>query len=241
MTGISTNADRAQTALANQNATNHVGLNAITSIGTGLANGGVGVAGGLSSAAANAASTSLENANRNSSQALRSSAANAGTGAQNNNSAYLRDTNKSLADFSARGDYQNAIAGIQSKIQDAALTQPTTSGQVGGESINLIHGNVELSIRWKTIDAAAQSSIGEYWLRYGYAVEQFSKIDRLMVMTKFTYWKLKETYIRTAPMPESYRQAIRGMFEKGVTLWADPDDIGVIDMADNKALDGVTL
>jgi hypothetical protein len=60
-------------------------------------------------------------------------------------------------------------------------------------------------------------------------------------MTKFTYWKLRETYIAAGPMPEIFRQTIRGIFEKGVTVWADADDIGMIDIATNTPKAGITL
>lgn len=238
---LANNTSAAQNAIANQSARNHLGLNAVQSIGQGLANGGVGVIGGVASAAANAASTSMDIATRNASTSLSMGANTQGTQNTLDNAAYMRDTTRDLADFAARGDYQNTIAGNNAKIQDTKMTQPSVSGQVGGEAMNLIHGTVELSVRFKTIDRSAQTSIGEYWLRYGYAVEQFAKVSQLMVMTKFTYWKLKETYIKTAPMPESYRQALRGMFEKGFTLWVDPDDIGQIDLADNLPLEGITL
>lgn len=240
-TDISVTASRAQSALANQNAQNHALLSATSTVGSSMLVSPAGMPGGLASAAAQAAGTSLDIQNRNASTGLSSQASYDAMGASNNNSGYLRDTNRSMAEFAAKGDYQNQIAGINAKVQDTKLMQASTSGQVGGEAIDLIHGNVELSLRWKTIDLSAQASIGEYWLRYGYAVEQFAKLDKLMVMSKFTYWKLKETYLKTAPMPESYRQAIRGMFEKGVTLWANPDDIGNIDLADNVPLEGITL
>jgi hypothetical protein len=60
-------------------------------------------------------------------------------------------------------------------------------------------------------------------------------------MSKFTYWKLSETYISAANMPESFKQTIRGIFEKGVTVWADPTYIGNTDIADNVPLDGIIL
>jgi hypothetical protein len=61
------------------------------------------------------------------------------------------------------------------------------------------------------------------------------------VMDKFTYWKLKETYITSSTCPEGFKQTIRGIFEKGVTVWSDPSDIGNVDTAANNALTGVTL
>jgi len=61
-----------------------------------------------------------------------------------------------------------------------------------------------------------------------------------MAMTKFTYWKMSESYIKAAPMPESYKQVIRGIFEKGVTVWATPADIGNIDISDNAIIPGIS-
>ena len=161
---------------------------------------------------------------------------------QTNQTSYVNDTNKSLADWSARGDYENSIAGINAQVNDASMIQPTTSGQAGGDVFNLATGNMELSVRWKFIDNSALRVVGEYWLRYGYAVRTFTVIPaNFMVMSKFTYWKLLETYIVSSSMPEGFKQIIRGIFEKGVTIWADPSYIGDTDLADNQPLGGITL
>lgn len=209
---------------------------------SGIAAGGTGVVGAVFNQAMGGvnAGISLNQSNRNLNTATQVSAGT--NAAQNNQAALLRDTNKSLADWSANGDYENSIAGINAKVQDAHLIQPTTSGQMGGETMNLVNGGLEVSLRWRMIDEAAIRTVGEYWLRFGYAVRKFAVIPAdLMVMTKFTYWKLSETYVTSAPMPEFFKQAIRGIFEKGVTVWADPNDIGNIDYADNAPLDGIVL
>jgi hypothetical protein len=156
---------------------------------------------------------------------------------------YVRDTNKDYADFATKGDYANAIAGINAKVQDARLTQPTTSGQVGGDAFNLAKYKWGYDLKLKTLQPAAMRTVGEFWLRYGYRVNQFvqSMPFDLQVMEKFTYWKLRETYLTSSECPETFRQTIRGIFEKGVTVWRDPDDIGFIDIADNEPLEGITL
>lgn len=121
------------------------------------------------------------------------------------------------------------------------MTQPSTSGQFGGDAFNLINNTYGYSLRWKFINPQAMRQIGDYWLRYGYAIHQFITIPTtLKVMSKFTYWKLAETYISQARIPESFKQTIRGIFEKGVTVWSDPDDIGNIDWSDNTPLPGVS-
>lgn len=159
-------------------------------------------------------------------------------------SGQIRDTNVSLARFAARGDYHNAVAGINAKIQDSKMLQPSTAGQFGGDAMNLAHSNVEVSARWKIIDNSTLKRIGNYWLRYGYAVEQFVQFSTLpsdlQCMSKFTYWKLSETYITSGKIPEQFKQTIRGIFEKGVTVWADPGYIGTTVLSDNTPKDGIS-
>ena len=64
--------------------------------------------------------------------------------------------------------------------------------------------------------------------------------DSLMCMTNFTYWKLHEFYLRSSTCPEEYRLTIKGIFEKGVTVWNNPNKIGVTDYADNDPLPGIS-
>jgi hypothetical protein len=190
---------------------------------------------------ANAAVSHAIGANQaNGALGISNAAAAASTKAGTENSAYLRDSNKSLADWSANGDYQNQIAGINARVQDAKLTQPTTAGQVGGNAFNLATYRWGVDIKVKRLTPAFMNAIGEYWLRYGYAINRFGKMpEGFMVMEKFTYWKLKESYITASQCPENFKQVIRGIFEKGVTVWKNPADIGNIDIADNAPLGGV--
>jgi hypothetical protein len=155
----------------------------------------------------------------------------------------IRDTNVSLARRAAKGDYLNNIAAVNAKVQDAALTQPSIAGQFGGDAMNLAHNKAEVSARWKLLDNAAVKRIGNIWLRYGYAVQQYvdmSKYPDFMFMSKFSYLKLSETYVIEAPIPELFKQTIRGIFEKGVTVWSDPSDIGTTAPTDNQPKDGIS-
>lgn len=162
--------------------------------------------------------------------------------ATNNAQAGLsRDTNMDLARFASRGDYANAIAGINARVQDAAMIQPSVAGQFGGDSTNIAGGTLEFSVRWKLIDAAALRIVGDYWLRFGYAIRAFIQPPQsLMVMSRFTYWKMTEAYLSSSMVPEGHKQVLRGIMEKGFTVWNNPADIGVIDFADNVALPGVS-
>lgn len=167
---------------------------------------------------------------------------NRSTQADIENRQFLKNSNYDYATFAARGDYANEIAAINAKVQDARLIQPTTSGQIGGDAFNLATYKWVLSARVKTVQPAIMRAIGEYWLRYGYAVQTFSTLpSNYQVMSKFTYWKLRETYITSSSCPELFKQTIRGIFEKGVTVWKTPSEIGNVDLAANLPLTGVTL
>jgi hypothetical protein len=156
---------------------------------------------------------------------------------------YIRDTNKDLADWAAKGDNAQAIAAINAKVQDLALTPPFSVGVAGGEQFLMTQGQgVQLYLLFKTIGPNAMMNICEYWLRYGYAINTYVRNipNDLMVMSNFTYWRLVETYLVGTNLPEWVKAAIRGIFEKGVTVWQDPRKIGLIDIADNVAKTGIS-
>lgn len=229
------NAQAQSTNLANQASMARAiqgGINSIGALGNGP-QGAIGVATGIANTAIG---TTIDINVRNQEMGISQGLAQGQNRATTDNSAYMRDTNKNLADFAARGDYSNTIAGIAARVQDAKLTQPTTSGQIGGDAFNLARYKWGYDLKLKMLSPAAMKVIGEFWLRYGYAVQLYKTPPaNLQVMTSFTYWKMKETNIR-GNIPEPMKQAIRGIFEKGVTVWNDPNEIGVIDMAINQPL-----
>lgn len=229
---IGINASQRQAQLSNETA----GYNAIKGgVNNALGANALGLANTIADYAIGTNQTSMSNS-------ISTGSALATNRAETSNSSYARDSNLDYASFANQGDYENAIAGIQAKIQDAKLIQPTTSGQMGGDAFNLASYKWGYDVKLKMVGGAAMNQVGEFWLRYGYAVNRFGKMPAsFMVMEKFTYWKLKETYITGSSCPETFKQAIRGIFEKGVTVWKNPNDIGNIDIADNAPLTGVTI
>ena len=226
--------------------------NAIGSLATGNVGGAVGaIAGTAIGAWAN--QQSYDNSVSSNSQALSNTfATNAATTSQanayslaqtnlsNQQTMQLADMNKQLAQATAQGDYENTIAGINAQVQQTQTVPPTTSGALGGDAFNLANGLIGVMIRFRQIPPAAMQAIGEVWLRYGYYVQRFMTLPaNLMAMSNFTYWKLHELYVRSSTCPEEYRLTVKGIFESGVTVWTDPDKIGVTDYADNTPLSGI--
>jgi hypothetical protein len=237
---------QSQRNMANMVSTMHMGQGIINGVVGGLSSAAMGnPIGGLASAASGTINAGMTNTiNQVGNDESANIATAAGMGHYQNaaqTAGYVMDTNKAYADYAAKGDYANEIAGINARVQDIQLTQPSTSGQIGGDAHLLATYNWGIWVKIKTLQPAAMAVIGEYWLRYGYAVSRFVQPPaNLMCMSKFTYWKMKETYL-VGQLPEAHKQAIRGILEKGVTVWADPSYIGFTDPADNAPLTGITL
>lgn len=250
LAAIGMNADASSTGIANQLAQDSAMLNLIggtaSGAGMGAFAGPLGaVAGGIGGAASGVMglmNTGNQVNASNAQLANRLSSGQAASDTQSGVGGYMRDTNKALSDWAARGDYESAIAGLNARSRDMELTPPSMAGQSGGELLGVINYRFGYLVRVMMPDQASIQTVGEYWLRYGYSVNRFMFLpSSLQVMDKFTYWKLKETYIGSSPVPEGFKQAIRGIFEKGVTVWANPDDMGYIDPAENKPLSGIAI
>lgn len=242
---IQQNANNARTDLQNRNEIIH----GASGVLAGLMSGNPATA--LAEGVTSVVNTGIAVSNANAQNSITNNAIQASNTSQNVYASEVGGRNYDFAQYAAKGDYQNAINAVQARVQDAKMIQPTSVGQLGGESfIASLMGIIGLGygVGWriytkiKQIDHNYMALIGEYWLRYGYAINRFGTMpDSFKCMTKFTYWKLKETYITSSLCPEVYKQTIRGIFEKGVTVWVNPNDIGNIDLADNQPLAGISL
>lgn len=153
----------------------------------------------------------------------------------------IADNNLELARNAAKGDYQNAIAGINATVQDAALTPPSTVGQSGGQGFNWKNGLVCITVTYKTLSGASLSAVADYFRRYGYSVRRFltlGSVRHMLCMSKFAYWRAMGASLTCADANESERETMRGIIEKGVTLWDAPESIGNTAATDNNARDG---
>lgn len=250
---IGVNLANQRNAIGNTSAIGHTALNGIGGVIGGAASGGAaGAAGGLMSGVMSAGSTAINVMANNAMTAagnaasiaqtnVANSASTASTGISQAGASYVRDTNKQYADYSTRGDYANTIAGINARVQQLKMVPPSVVGQQGGETFNRAVWNWSLTLKVKTITDGALRILCDIWSRYGYATDRYisSLGDKLSVMTKFTYWKCSEVY--ATPMnwcPWNYVNTIRGIFEKGVTVWNSPDDIGTVSIYENDPVYG---
>lgn len=138
------------------------------------------------------------------------------------------DANYQLQQWAARGDYQQAIAAIDASVQNAQVLPPTFSGTIGGGFMGSLAswGLVKYIISGHTLTLGYQARIASYWQKFGYAVCEYMAIaTKFCVMEEFTYWKAQDVTL-TGEIEEGVKEAIRGIFEKGVTVWRSADHIG---------------
>lgn len=261
---IATDSLNQQLAISNTSATNSANI----ALGTGIASGAVSAVGSLASgnvggAVAGVANTAISGvsnrmqlsntidtanataANQRSTMAANTAQANTygnqTTALQNQQTQAVANLNADYARMAAKGDYANAIAGINAKIQDSKLSQPSISGGMGGDVMLYANDRSQVAMRFKQLPPSSMKNIGEYWLRFGYYVQRFvTPPADLACMEHFTYWKMQECYLSSSLCPEEFRQTIRGIFEKGVTVWKTPSEISTLDYADNNPLTGIS-
>lgn len=79
----------------------------------------------------------------------------------------------------------------------------------------------------KTQDMGAIVQTGDYWLRYGYAYNGNWNFNGDWTLNhKYCYWKLADFWVKGLNIPDMYMDGLRFLLFGGVTVWADPDDIG---------------
>lgn len=229
------------TQLTNQQISNDLAIQkwqnqAPVSVATGAIGGAIGGAGagpvGVASGAVIGGATAAVNAyvqaeniaatNEASMQMTRNSVA-AAAGNANRNAA--------LANAQANLDYANAMRSLNAGIADAALTSPSISGQAGGNGFAYKIGTFSnVYVKYMRPTPQFVESVGMYWKRYGYATNRFVDMGKtpLSLMTYVTYWQCAEIYLECGSMDETEKNALRGMFNRGLSVWSNPNEIGRI-------------
>lgn len=230
---------------AAQNTLNGYTQSTITDLASQLPSGSTGSASGASFTEGIA--TGLMNVASNASNLLGTTAyyasgqAAAALGQQQFDTSYRAATanagaNQALSLWANKGDYQQTIASIEATVQDAALTPPNQSGVLGGgmQAILASWGLNNCYLFAKTLYPEYQRVIGGYWDRFGYAVNEFVSIGTSFnLMSKLTYWKLQDVTIECGYADETARSVLKGIFEKGVSIFSSPDYVAAAPYNEN--------
>ena len=210
-------------------------INDAANVASGVATGAMGVAASANKGTAlvGAGVNSMGDAAQFMTNALMNQASiNTNQGIANRNystSTGVASNNLATANRIAGGDYDNQVAGIDASYADAALTQPSQSGNVGGAGL-LYSNNVYYTVEvwYKTVSDDAIIRNGDYFLRFGYAINRFMDIPRgLVYNSNYSYWKVQQLVFTRSSSNDTERNVIKGIFSKGVTVWRDPKAVGI--------------
>ena len=142
---------------------------------------------------------------------------------------------RNTAVTNAQRDRQRAIDDIANDIKQAALRTPEIFGQFA-DGQHATTKPMALFAHVVTQDKAAISAAGDEFLRYGYRLDKQWHFDGNWNVGKhFTYWKLRDFWVRNLNVPDMYADSLRFFLFGGVTVWRRPEDIGNVSIYENGA------
>jgi hypothetical protein len=234
MWGNSAMAD-SQSRYNNMRATVQAAQGGITALGGVMGLNGQAAGAGIAQAATAGVNAMISNSQAQSTANIQNQLASGASQISQQQQRTVRDTNYEMAQFAANGDYEAAIASINGQRQDMQVIPPSVVGQTSGYVSAMVSQGLVIDARIRFLSPNAMRSVGDFWLRYGYLMNVWVKMpNKLSLMTEFTYWKLVECYLVDTFIPEGFKATVRGIFEKGVTVWRSPQRIGNTNIRNNK-------
>lgn len=176
---------------------------------------------------ANNAATTKANASRDLTAATSAAANSYGTETGNATRSY------NTAAANAGRTQTQAQSAITNDIAQAALTSPLVFGSFSnGDSA--VTKPMALFANIVTQSKSAIAAAGDEFLRYGYMYDRQWAFDGNWNIGKhFTYWKLKDFWVKDLQVPDMYMDKLRFFLFGGVTIWRKPEDIGHVSIYDN--------
>ncbi len=91
-----------------------------------------------------------------------------------------------------------------------------------------------VQVKARTQSKQAIRSAGDEFVRYGYMLNQIWEMDELCLMNHYTYWKAKDCWVYDkCETSDLAQRSISDIFQQGVTVWSDPNEIGRVNPYDN--------
>lgn len=122
------------------------------------------------------------------------------------------------------------------RFLDARRGAPVKLTETSGDGANMYYGQNGIQFRLRTQSDSAIAQTAAQFARYGYALNQIWDVESsgLNLMKHFTYWKASDIWVDVRNVASSeIGAAIQRVFENGVTVWSNPDEIGKVGIYDN--------
>lgn len=148
------------------------------------------------------------------------------------NSIYTR--NAAIA--AAQDILRNTQNEMSSLVKDSANMNPVELCAASGDMTQEFMHNRGIQIKVRTQSKNAIRIAGDEFVRYGYALNQIWNVEKtgLCLMKYFTYWKASDCWIYDkCETNDTAQNALTALFNRGVTVWSNPLEIGRVNPYDN--------
>lgn len=204
----------------------------------------------LNQTANNVANTKAKNANRANSEQTQHSitqatnvTTRANTQADRNNE-YATSAATDMTATSANTTNANASASRNQSVNNAKRVMINTRSNVnaawrdllnhaaqpvgayGGDNFRQATGLDTMTVKIVTEDNGAIAAAGDYMLRYGIASNKLYNKPSLTPCKHFTYWQTADIWTLCPLAQNEQLQAIKNIFNSGVTIWNRPEEVG---------------
>ena len=140
---------------------------------------------------------------------------------------------KNTGDANAQRQYNTETNAINNQIKQAAL-RPV---QEFGNNSNGETATTKPLVCFANIVTQSKGAIaaaGDEMLRFGYNCNIQWNFETFNVMPKFSYWKVRDMWVKGLSIPDAVMDEIRFYLLGGVCVWRKPEYIGNVSIYDNK-------
>lgn len=130
---------------------------------------------------------------------------------------------------------ENNRISVEAARNQVYVSNHPAFGQLAGTP-DIISKPFGLSFNAVTQSRNAIRQAAEQFMRYGYALNMQWRLSSFNVMPRFSYWKCSSVYCDDSGIYEGGQAMVKSILERGVTVWRDPDDIGVTSIYENKVV-----
>lgn len=143
------------------------------------------------------------------------------------------DNNLSTATANAGRARSAAQSAITNDTANICVQNGSTCGEFAyGETAQIRPRGIWLNV--VTEPDGALLAAGSQFARYGYAENAYVPFEGWQMMGHFTYWQCFDVVFSGASdMSVSTENEIRSLLASGITIWTDPDEIGMVSIYDN--------
>lgn len=145
-----------------------------------------------------------------------------------NNQRSYQTTIDNLGDVKA-----NSEIAIQNAINQSRYNNNRSYGSPNDVDVFDYHRNI-IQYHIKTQSNDAISRAGDQFLRYGYNYEGNVDFNNFNIMDHFTYWETEDVWLYGDTVNNSVINTIKAILQNGVTVWSNPNEVGKINIYNNK-------